>query len=363
MPRISPFQIVLSKQEREALEHRARKYTLPYFEVLRAKMILLAAQGRSNDEIGASLDIGRDVVSLWRKRFFHERLPGLEERPRPGHPRFFPPEVVVQVKAIACELPATLGVPLSRLSSADIVREAQRSGIVATLSDRTVWRWLHEDAIRPWQHRTWIFPRDPQFISKAGRILDLYARHWEDRPLRDDEFVLSADEKTSIQARIRKHASLPPRPGQPARVEHEYARGGAWAYLAAMDVHRAKFFGRCEQSTGIEPFNLLVTHVMTQPPYRDARRVFWIMDNGSASPVFGASKQPSPISYPCTDRSTRAGSIKSKSTSPSLNARRSHPTTSTRLRMSKTDSSASNNTMRTLLRHSSGNSRVTTLRQ
>lgn len=188
----------------------------------------------------------------------------------------------MQVKAIACELPATLGVPLSRLSSADIVREAQRSGIVATLSNKTVWRWLHEDAIRPWQHRTWIFPRDPQFIFKAGRILDLYARHWEGRPLQDDEFVLSTDEKTSIQARIRKHASLPPRPGQPTRVEHEYARGGAWAYLAAMDVHRAKFFGRCEPSTGIEPFNRLVTQVMTQPPYRGARRVFWIMDNGSS---------------------------------------------------------------------------------
>jgi hypothetical protein len=83
-------------------------------------------------------------------------------------PRFFPPEVVVQVKAIACELPATLGVPLSRLSSADIVREAQRSGIVATLSNKTVWRWLHEDAIRPWQHRTWIFPRDPQLSPKPG---------------------------------------------------------------------------------------------------------------------------------------------------------------------------------------------------
>jgi hypothetical protein len=207
---------------------------------------------------------------------------GSKSDPDRAAPRFFPPEVVVQVKAIACELPATLGVPLSRLSSADIVREAQRSGIVATLSNKTVWRWLHEDAIRPWQHRTWIFPRDPQFISKAGRILDLYARHWEGRPLRDDEFVLSADEKTSIQVRIRKHASLPPRPGQPARVEHEYTRGGAWAYLAAMDVHRAKFFGRCEQSTGIEPFNRLVTHVMTQPPYRDARRVFWIMDNGSS---------------------------------------------------------------------------------
>lgn len=91
MSRISPFQIVLSKQEREALERRSRKYTLPYFEVLRAKMILLAAEGRSNDEIGASLDIGRDVVSLWRKRFFHERLPGLEERTRPGRPPVFSP--------------------------------------------------------------------------------------------------------------------------------------------------------------------------------------------------------------------------------------------------------------------------------
>jgi len=91
MPRISPFQIVLSKQEREVLERRARKYTLPYFEVLRAKMILLAAEGRSNDEIGASLDIGRDVVSLWRKRFFHERLPGVgRANPTGPPPGFFP---------------------------------------------------------------------------------------------------------------------------------------------------------------------------------------------------------------------------------------------------------------------------------
>ena len=82
----------------------------------------------------------------------------------------------MQVKAIACELPVTLGLPLSRLSTTDIVREAQRSGIVATISDKTVWRWLHEDAIRPWRHRTWIFPRDPEFTTKAGRILDLYAR-------------------------------------------------------------------------------------------------------------------------------------------------------------------------------------------
>ena len=188
----------------------------------------------------------------------------------------------MQIKAIARELPATRGLPLSRLSCADIVREAQQCGIVARLSGTTVWRWLHEDAIRPWQHRTWIFPRDPQFALKAGRILDLYARHWEGKRLRADEFVLSTDEKTSVQARVRKHPTLPPRPGCVARVEHEYARAGAWAYLAALDVHRAKVFGRCEPTTGIDPFARLVAQVMHDPPYRDARRVFWIMDNGSS---------------------------------------------------------------------------------
>ncbi len=188
----------------------------------------------------------------------------------------------MQIKALACELPATRGLPLSRLSTADIVREAQRCGLVATISDKTVWRWLHEDAIRPWHHRPWLFPRDPAFATKAGRILDLYARQWEGQALDEDEFVLCADEKTSIQARLRKHPTVPPRPGQAARVEHEYTRGGAWAYLAALDVHRAKLFGRCEVKTGHAPFERLVTQVMTQPPYRDARRVFWILDNGSA---------------------------------------------------------------------------------
>lgn len=93
---------------------------------------------------------------------------------------------------------------------------------------------------------------------------------------------MSADEKTSIQARSRKHATLPTRPNYPMKVEHEYKRCGAWAYLAALDVHRAKLFGRCEKKTGIDPFDRLITQVMSQPPYNEARRVFWILDNGSS---------------------------------------------------------------------------------
>jgi len=96
------------------------------------------------------------------------------------------------------------------------------------------------------------------------------------------EYVISADEKTSIQARIRKHATTPPAPNQPARVEAEYLRGGSLAYLAAWDVHRAKVFGRCEATTGIDPFNRLIDQVVTTEPYASARRVFWVVDNGSS---------------------------------------------------------------------------------
>lgn len=186
------------------------------------------------------------------------------------------------VKALACELPSEHGVPLARWSTAELAGQACRSGLVATVSGSTVWRWLHEDAIKPWQHRCWIFPRDPEFETKAGRLLDLYERVWEGQALKEDEFVLSADEKTSIQARARIHATLPPQPGDVMKVEHEYARKGAWAYLAALDVHRAKVFGRCEARSGIAPFDRLVDQVMTQSPYAEARRVFWIVDNGSS---------------------------------------------------------------------------------
>lgn len=172
--------------------------------------------------------------------------------------------------------------PLSRFTHDELAREAIRRGIAAQISGTTVWRWLSQDAIRPWQHRSWIFPRDPDFAAKAGRVLDLYQGIWQDEPLGEDDYVISADEKTSIQARIRTHPTTPPRPGQTMRVEHEYERGGALAYLAAWDVRRARVFGRCEATTGIKPFGRLVEQVMTQEPYRSARRVFWVVDNGSS---------------------------------------------------------------------------------
>lgn len=155
---------------------------------------------------------------------------------------------------------------------------------IAEVSQSTIVRWLREDAIRPWQHRSWIFPIDPDFAEKAGRILDLYQGRWEGKLLHPGEYVISADEKPSIQARRRIHETLPPVPGggRGQRVEHTYKRGGALTYLAAWDVRRGTVFGRSEPKSGIEPFDRLVWQVMTKEPYASAQRVFWVVDNGSS---------------------------------------------------------------------------------
>ncbi len=99
------------------------------------------------------------------------------------------------------------------------------------MSRSTVWCLLDSDALKPWQHRTWLFPRDPDFATTAGRVLDLYQGQWDGQPLHPADCILSADEKTSIQARVRCHTTTPTRSGRAMRVEHEYGRGGALAYL------------------------------------------------------------------------------------------------------------------------------------
>ena len=189
---------------------------------------------------------------------------------------------MVEIKALACQLPKDLGLPFSRLSRDDIAQQAVQRGIVASISGATVWRWLSADAIHPWCYRSWIWPRTPHFEQQAGRVLDLYHRTWNGKILDASDFVISCDEKTSIQARRRLVPTTASIAGRVARVEHEYERKGALAYVAAWDVHRARLFGLCRPSTGIAGFHDLVDRVMNQEPYRSARRVFWITDNGSS---------------------------------------------------------------------------------
>jgi transposase len=281
MPPSSRYQIELSIDERAVLLAVIRP-TGQARMVLRARIVLACADGAATAAVARELDVCEDTVHKWRRRYAQQRFAGLADAHRPGRPRRFSAVQRAQVTAIACELPATRGMPLSRWSSFELACEAIEAGIVVDISASTVARWLAADAIKPWQYRSWIAPRAPDFANKAAVVLDLYARLFDTRPLGPGDYVVCSDEKTSIQARCRCHPTLPPGRARMMRIEHEYDRGGSLAYLAAWDVHRGRVFGRCEPTTGIAPFGRLVEQVMNTEPYASANRVFWIVDNGSS---------------------------------------------------------------------------------
>jgi transposase len=272
---------VLSSEEEAVLVARARSVRSEYRDRLRARIVLAAAAGKTSAAIAAEAGVHADTVRKWRRLFAAARLPGLKDAPRSGRPPLFTAADRAEALALACALPAETGVPLSRWSCPELARElAARCQIVTPAS--TIRRWLSGDALKPWQHRSWISVRDPEFTARAARVLDLYAGIWDGAPLGSNDYVICADEKTSIQARCRCHPTLPPGKARAMRVDHDYKRRGALAYLAAWDVHRGQVTGRCEHTTGIAPFSRLVEQVMTAEPYASADRVFWITDNGSS---------------------------------------------------------------------------------
>ena len=140
MPRKSLCAIVLSEEEQKELIRRASKHTLPYFKVARAKMILLAAQGLDNDEIATRLDTPVKLSACGANGSFENASQGLRSDLDRDAPWLFPPEIVIQIKALAGELPSTHHAPISRLSISDLGRQVRQSGLMATISDNTIWR-------------------------------------------------------------------------------------------------------------------------------------------------------------------------------------------------------------------------------
>ena len=201
-----------------------------------------------------------------------------------------PPRDEALVKAIACATVAETKLPLSRPSWDDLTTRAL-SALGKPISRSPVWRILEGDAIQPWRYEHGIFPRDPRFAEQAGVILDLDAGLWQGLRLGPKDPLISAAEKTSLQARIRCHPSLAPAPRRPRRVEHEYGRGGALQDLAAWDVRRGSVLGRCEPKTGIVPFGRWVAQVRERAPYRSADRVFWVVDKGSSHRGVASAKR------------------------------------------------------------------------
>jgi transposase len=212
----SPFTIILTDIEQARLTKLTCSARAEHRLVLRARIVLAAAQQTSNAAIAAETGLHVDTVRKWRRRFCQHRIGGLTDRRRSGRPVSFTAVQVAEVKQLACTLPAETGVALSRWSSAELAGETMRRGVVTSISASTIRRWLTRDAIKPWQHRSWIFPRDPDFAAKAARVLDLYARSWNGEPLGDNDYVISADEKSQLQA-LRRRCSF--QPGQDAVVD------------------------------------------------------------------------------------------------------------------------------------------------
>jgi transposase len=152
MAMASPYRVVLTDSDRRVLLRRAHAARCPHRDVQRARIVLAAADGQANAAIARGLGICADTVRTWRARFCAEGLAGLADRPRPGRRRIFPATAEAAVKALACALPAEVGVPLSRWSAAELAAEAVTRGLVPTVSASTVGRWLAADAIRPWRH-------------------------------------------------------------------------------------------------------------------------------------------------------------------------------------------------------------------
>jgi len=278
------YRIKLSGKEKQELRQAKKKGRKEARLILRILIILWADQGRTIAQTAALLGCCEQTVLNWRKRFLERRSEGpvvaLMDLPRSGRPPLYSAQQRVQIVAIVCEILSEHEAPLSRFSNSDLHRlilDKEKS--LRDLSRTSLARILAENALQPWRYRYWLFPRDPDFVAKACVILDLYAGFWEGQRLGPDEYVLTADEKR-IQVLKRCHPGLPAIPGYEQRVEFEYERLGTVAYLVAWDVFRAKVFGRVAPTASIATFNELVDLVMTQPPYQDSARTFWIVDRG-----------------------------------------------------------------------------------
>jgi len=156
--------------------------------------------------------------------------------------RSFPPSVSSEIVRIACTLPVERGRAICLWNCREIAAQLVAEGVVSAISAQTVRRILQSHRLKPWRVHYWMrkrAPRDDAFIARTREICDLYTRE-----LRDDEVVLSVDEKTSIQPRLRLAPTRPACPGRPVEIEHEYARDGALNLFAALDTRTGQVWGK-----------------------------------------------------------------------------------------------------------------------
>lgn len=190
--------------------------------------------------------------------------------------------MVTTVKAVACDRAGARARGLAYYSLRDLTARVIEELSLAQLAPSTVWEILHRDAIKPWQYRSWIFPRDPEFAARAGVVLDLYGGTYQGLPLGKRDFIFSGDEKPGLLLRTRCAPTVLPRPGHAGLQEFEYRRHGTAVLLALMEIGSGRVFHETVKKNGIAPFRALLQRVVEQEPYRTADRLFFVVDNGGS---------------------------------------------------------------------------------
>ncbi len=248
-----PYVICLGDAERAALGSLSRRAAGPYRAVLRARIVLLAGRCRGTARSRPGCASARTRPASGGAATARAASPGWPTRRARADRGRSRPGSWPRSRPWPASRPPTAGKPPSRWTCPELARQAGAAGIVASVSASTVRRWLASDAIKPWQHRSWIFPRDPRFALKGGRVLDLYQRQWEDEPLGEDEYVLSADEKPRPPGALARPPPAP-RPGHGGRRGSRASTfaAGPWPTWPLTTFTRPRVMGRCEPTTGIK---------------------------------------------------------------------------------------------------------------
>lgn len=260
--------IVLSAEERDTLEGWVRASSTEQRLVERAQIVLLAAEGCSDAEIGRRLGVVYQTAGKWRKRFRESGLSALGDAPRPGRPVVYDHDDRLEiVKTVTEQLPD----PASHWTVRAVADElADDLGISAS----QVWRILSDMDLKPWQTRSWLTSHDPDFWEKASDVCGLYL----DPP--ENALVLSVDEKTGMQAKSPTNPTKKAKPGKSERKEFEYRRHGTAALFAALDVHSGEVIWEAKNRNRSVEFIAFLEHVDQVTP-KDLT-LHLVLDNGSS---------------------------------------------------------------------------------
>jgi transposase len=291
------YKINLDAMQESQLKHISNSYTLPYGEVVRAKVILLSHEHPEweNNRIAHQVGCSLPTVKEWRQRWVRGDT-SLQDRPRSGAPRFFLPIQRVQIIALACSNPKDHGQVWQRWSGEKLAQIATQQRMVDGIGASTIRDWLRADKIKPWQHHPWEKPSDPLLIERGGPVLDLYEK--APQAAKEDEMTCSIDEKTSIQARNPIHETRPAIPEPPVHIAARYERKGALHLFCALIVATGAVLAQCFDRKRFCDFQAFLLNLFALAHNKGVKVLNLIMDNGSTHAPKQLAKWISSLNLP-----------------------------------------------------------------